>query len=130
MSPPVKLGILTSAYFFGRKFERVIELSDQISAEESVRQLQSIFSGRKLRFSWPRRGRGALLKPTSIAKDGMNRVMEIWFNEGRCVCARPLEQDIECEGFRKLGLRICATDEELRKDILTTQSACRKCVKT
>ena len=40
--------------------------------------------------------------------------MEIWFNEGD-VYARTNEQDIEREGFRKLGLRICATDEELKK---------------
>ncbi len=31
--PPVTLGMLMSSYFFGRKFERVIELSDQIPDE-------------------------------------------------------------------------------------------------
>jgi hypothetical protein len=40
--------------------------------------------------------------------------MEIWFNE-YLVFARTSEQDFEREAFRKLGLRICATEEELKK---------------
>ena len=52
-------------------------------------------------------------KADLIAKNG-EQVMEIWFNEGE-VFARTSEQDIEREGFRKLGLRICATEEELKK---------------
>ena len=65
-------------------------------------------------------------KADLIAKDG-EQVLEIWFNEGE-VFARTDEQDIEREGFRKLGLRICATDEELKK--FDTPKRLPECVKT
>ena len=42
--------------------------------------------------------------------------------------ARSTEQDIYREGFRKLGLRICATDEELKK--FDAPKRLPECVKT
>jgi hypothetical protein len=42
--------------------------------------------------------------------------------------ARTSEQDIEREGFRKLGLRICATEEELKK--FDNPKRLAECVKT
>ena len=65
-------------------------------------------------------------KADLIAKNG-EQVMEIWFNEGE-VFARTNEQDIEREGFRKLGLRICATEEELKK--FDNPKRLPECVKT
>ena len=65
-------------------------------------------------------------KADLIAKDG-EQVMEIWFNNGE-VFARTDEQDLEREGFRKLGLRICATDEELKK--FDAPKRLPECVKT
>jgi hypothetical protein len=53
--------------------------------------------------------------------------MEIWFNDGE-VFVRPSEQDIEREGFRKLGLRVCATEEELKK--FDNPKRLPECVKT
>ena len=115
---------LVPAYFFGRKFERVIELTDQIPEEN--------------RDAWPRFFRAASYaflgraedaeraKADLIAKNG-EQVMEIWFNDGE-VFARTNEQDIEREGFRKLGLRICATEEELKK--FDNPKRLPECVKT
>ena len=53
------------------------------------------------------------VKADLIAKNG-EQVLEIWVNTGE-VFARTIERDLEIEGFRKLGLRICATEEELKK---------------
>ena len=65
-------------------------------------------------------------KADLIAKKG-EQVLEIWWNDGE-VFARTDEQDIEREGFRKLGLRICATDEELKK--FNNPKRFPECVKT
>jgi hypothetical protein len=65
-------------------------------------------------------------KADLIAKNG-EQVLEIWFNTGE-VFARTNEQDMEREGFRKLGLRICATEEELKK--LDNPKRLPECVKT
>jgi hypothetical protein len=46
----------------------------------------------------------------------------------RCAYARTSEQDLDHEGFRKLGLRICATEEELKK--LDNPKRLPACVKT
>ena len=54
-------------------------------------------------------------------------MLELWFNNGD-VFARTDEQDIEREGFRKLGLRLCATEEELMK--FDNQKRLPECVKT
>jgi hypothetical protein len=40
--------------------------------------------------------------------------MEMWFNDGE-VFVRTKEEDVYREAFRKLGFRICATEEELKK---------------
>jgi adenylate cyclase len=109
--PKSQLRSLVTAYFFGRNFERAIGLTDQVPEENLD--------------AWPRLLRAASYaflgraedaeraKADLIAKDG-EQVMEIWFNEGDAF-ARTIERDLEREGFRKLGLRICATDEELKK---------------
>jgi predicted Zn-dependent protease len=109
--PPVTLGMLMSSYFFGRKFERVIELGERIPDE--TRDNGSRFL---LAASYAFLGRAQeaeRAKADLIAKSG-EQVMEIWLNEGERF-ARTTEQDTELEGFRKAGLRICATDEELKK---------------
>ena len=54
-------------------------------------------------------------------------MMEMWFNDGE-VFARTDEQDIEREGFHKLGLRICATEEELKK--FANPQRLPECIKT
>ncbi len=65
-------------------------------------------------------------KADLIAKNG-EQVMEIWFNDGE-VFARANEQEIQRDGFRKLGLRICATEEELKK--FDNPKRLPECVKT
>ena len=64
--PPTKLGYLMSAYFFGRKFERVIELSDQIPEESRSNSIDS-FGPQAMPFSAAPRTRSAP-KPTSSPK--------------------------------------------------------------
>ena len=122
--PRSLLRSLVPAYFFGRKFERTIGLTDQIPEEN--------------RDAWPRFYLAASYafldravdaeraKADLIAKDG-EQVMEMWFNDGE-VFARTTEQDLEREGFRKLGLRICATEEELKK--FDNPKRLPECVKT
>jgi TolB-like protein len=105
------LNSLVGAYFFGRKFERVIELSDQVP-EEIRTNYARFFRGASYAFLG-RAEDAERAKADLIAKNG-EQVLEIWFNEGE-VFARTNEQDLEREGFRKLGLRICATEEELKK---------------
>ena len=122
--PRARLGTLVSAYFFGRKFERAIEMSDQIP-EESRDKFTRFF--RAASYAFLGRAEDAeRAKADLIAKNG-EQVMEIWFNEGE-VFARTNEQDLEREGFRKLGLRICATEEELKK--FDNPKRLPECVKT
>jgi adenylate cyclase len=104
-------GFLATAYFFGRKFDRAIEVSDQIP-EESGSKFSRFFHAASYAFLG-RAKDAERAKANLIAKDG-EQVMEIWFNEIE-IFARTNEQDLEREGFRKLGLRICATEEELKK---------------
>ena len=108
---PGRRGQLLRSYFFGRKFERVLEVSDQIP-DESWDNFHRF--ARAASFAFLGRGEDAeRAKADLISKDG-EQVMEMWFNDGE-VFARTDEQDFEREGFRKLGLRICATDDELKK---------------
>ena len=122
--PRPRLGFLLNAYFFGRKFERVIGLSDPMP-EGSGSKFTRFF--RAASYAFLGRAEDAeRAKADLIAKDG-EQAMEIWFNEVEKF-ARSNEQDLEREGFRKLGLRICATDEELKK--FDNPKRLPECVKT
>ena len=122
--PPTRRGMLAITYFFGREFERAIEESDQIP-EETRNKFDRFFRAASYAFL----GRvedAARAKADLSAKKG-EQVMELWFNEGD-VFARAIEQDMEREAFRKLGLRICATEEELKK--YDNPKRLPECVKT
>jgi adenylate cyclase len=122
--PPTKLGYLMNAYFFGRKFDRVIELSNQIP--EETRDNSNRFL-RAASYAFLGRAEDAeRAKADLIAKNG-EQVEELWLNEGN-VFPRTIEQDFEREAFRKLGLRICATEEELKK--YDNPKRLPECVKT
>ena len=122
--PGSLLRSLVPSHFFGRKFERAIELTDQIPEENRDAQPRFI---RAASYALLGRAEDAeRAKADLIAKDG-EQVMEIWFNEGDGF-ARATEQDLEREGFRKLGLRICATEEELKK--YDNPKRLPECVKT
>jgi TolB-like protein len=109
--PPGRRDSLFPPYFFDRKFERTIEQVELIR-DESRESSDRFFLAASYAFLG-RTEDAERAKADLIAKNG-EQVMEIWFNEGE-VFARTSEQDIEREGFRKLGLRICATEEELKK---------------
>ena len=121
---PGRRAPLVNTYYFGRKFERAIEVGDQIP-EESRDKFNRFL--RAASYAFLGRAEDAeRAKADLITKNG-EQVLEIWFNDGE-VFARTNEQDIEREGFRKLGLRICATDEELKK--FDNPKRLPECVKT
>ena len=109
---PGRRAPLVNTYYFARKFERAIEVSDQIP-EESRDKFNRFLRAASYAFSRSRRGCWAAQEADLITKNG-EQVMEVWFNEGE-VFARTSEQDIEREGLRRLDLRIYATEEELKK---------------
>ena len=109
--PRPRLGFLVTAYFFGREFERAIVLSDQIP-EESQGKFSRFFGLQVMRFSVVARMRSAP-KLTSSRRTA-NRCSKYGSTPGE-VFARTNEQELEREGFGKLGLRICGTEEELKK---------------
>jgi TolB-like protein/class 3 adenylate cyclase len=122
--PTTRRGTLVSTYFLGRKFERTIETTDQIP-EESVDKFSRFM--RAASYAFLDRDKDAeRAKADLIAKNG-EQVEEIWLNEGQ-MYARTSEQDIEREGFHKLGLRVCATEEELKK--FDNPKRLPECVKT
>jgi predicted Zn-dependent protease len=122
--PPGRRGMLVPTYFLGRKLERAIALVDQIPEESRERSSRFM---RAASYAFLGRAEDAeRAKADLIAKNG-EQVMEMWFNTGE-VFARTSEQDLEQERFRKLGLRICATEEELKK--LDNPKRLPACVKT
>jgi adenylate cyclase len=122
--PRPRLGFLVTAYFFGREFERAIVLSDQIP-EESRGKFTRFFQAARYAFLG-RREDAERAKADLVAKN-CEQVLEIWFNTGE-VFARTNEQELEREGFGKLGLRICATEEELKK--FDNPKRLAECIKT
>src|SRR5262249_53937328 len=111
--PRDRLVAFVFTYFFGRKFQREIEVDDQIREENKhfftrfLRAASYAFLGRA--------EEAQRAKADLMAKDG-EQVMEIWTNEGWVFApAGQEEQELLREGFSKLGFRICATDEELKK---------------
>ena len=122
--PRGRLGAFVGTYFFGRKFERAIEVSDQITEEnrafwdQVLRAASYAFLGRT--------EEAERAKAELVAKDG-EQVLEIWVNNGQ-VYVRTTEQDLLREAFRKLGFRICATEEELKK--IDNPKRLPECVKT
>ena len=122
--PQGMLNDLAAPYFFSRQFKRTIELVDQIP-DQSIAFYSRFF--RAASYAYLGRSEEAKrAKDELVAKDG-EQVMELWFNDVE-VFARTEELDIEREGFRKLGLRICATAEELKK--FTNPKRLPECVKS
>jgi adenylate cyclase len=122
--PKSQLRSLVTAYFFGRNFERAVGLTDQVP-EENLDAGPRFFRAASYAFLG-RAEEAERAKADLIAKNG-EQVMEVWFNEGDAF-ARSIEQDLEREGFRKLGLRICATEEELKK--FDNPKRLPECIKT
>ena len=109
--PRTRFGLLVPSYFFMRKFERTIEITEQIPVESRNKFVQF---NRAASYAFLGRAEDAeRVKAELVAKHGP-QVFELWFNEGE-VFARKTEQDLDKDGFRKLGFRICANEEELKK---------------
>jgi tetratricopeptide (TPR) repeat protein len=109
--PRGRLGYFAMAYFLGRKFSRVIEVNDRTPEENKVWSTR--FAGAASYAFLGRPEEAQRAKADLVAKDG-EQVMEIWVNNGQ-LYQRTNEQDLLREAFRKLGFRICATEEELKK---------------
>ena len=123
-TPVSRWGMLVLPFFLDRKFERAIAVSDQIPDDHRDRLIR-LFRAASYAFLG-RADDAERAKADLIAKNG-EQVMEIWFNEGE-VFARTIEQDLEREAFRKLGFRICATEEELKK--IDNPKRLPECLKT
>jgi TolB-like protein/class 3 adenylate cyclase len=123
-TPPGRRNFLVMPYFFDRKFERAIEVSDQIPEEHRNKLVMFM---RAASYAFLGRAEDAeRAKADFIAKFG-DQAFEIFSNEGE-VFVRRKEEDIYREAFRKLGLRICATEEELKK--FDNPKRLPECVKT
>ena len=101
-----------------------IELSGQVP-EENRGVFSRFYSAASYAFL-DRAEEAQRTKADLIAKNG-EQVWEIWVNKGQ-VYARTNEQDLARRAFRKLGLRICATEEELKK--FENPKRLPECVKT
>jgi TolB-like protein/Flp pilus assembly protein TadD len=109
--PPATLGALKDAYFFTRRFDRAIEIVNAVP--ESSR---SPWARLLLAASYAMLGRtdeAAAAKANFIAKPGEPSA-EQWLNQG-LVFARPAEQGLFVEAFRRIGLPVCATAEQAAK---------------
>jgi len=115
---------LVAPYFYDRKFERAIEVADQVP-EEIRMKFDRCWRAASYAFLG-RNAEAQRAKADLVSKNG-EQVMELWRNEGQ-VFARTIEEDLLREGFRKLGFRICATEEELKK--FANPKRLPECVKT
>jgi tetratricopeptide (TPR) repeat protein len=109
--PRGRLGYFVGAYFFGRKFERALEISDQIPEQNNYAFNQFY---RAAGYAFLGRNEEAQRAKAVLVEKFGDQVLELWWNEGY-IFARTNEQDLLREGFRKLGPRICATEAELEK---------------
>ena len=100
---------LKEAYFFTRRFERVVEIITAVPESSRSRWARLFLAASYAMLA--RAEEATVAKATLIAKHG-ERSAEQWLNEG-AVFARSVEQDLFVAGFRKLGLPICAKPEEL-----------------
>ena len=98
-------------YFFARKFERAAALGEQIPEAARNPYVRTILAASYAMLGPSAEGDRA--KASLISRYG-EQVLEVWFNDGE-VFFRQTEQDLEREAFHKLGFRICATPEELKK---------------
>jgi hypothetical protein len=109
--PPGNKNALLEAYFYAQRFDRVIEVATSIPEE-----MRHKFAVLHLAMSYAYLGRtheAQATKAAFIARFGETRAEE-WLNEGQYY-ARQQEQDLFVNGFRKLGLPVCATGEYLAK---------------
>jgi tetratricopeptide (TPR) repeat protein len=121
--PPVTLSALTDPYFFGHRYEKVIQIITA-TPEES----RGLWTRLLLAASYAMTGeadRATAAKADFIAKHGV-RSAEMMINQG-FVFARSVEQDQFVDIFRKLGLPVCTTAEQLAK--LKDPKRLAKCVK-
>ena len=122
--PSHRRGWLVITYFLDRKFERAIEVSDQIP-EEHRNKIATFM--RAASYALLGRAEEAESAKSAFLAKFKDQSFETFFNEGE-VFARTKEADIYRDAFRALGLRICATDEELKK--FDNPKRLPECVKT
>jgi hypothetical protein len=121
--PPGNKNGLIEAYFYAQRFDRVIEVATSIPEE-----MRHVFSVLNLAMSYAYLGRiheAQTTKAAFIARFG-ETLAEQWLNEGQNY-ARQQEQDLFVNGYRRLGLPICAPDEYLAK--IVNPKRLQECVK-
>jgi TolB-like protein/class 3 adenylate cyclase/tetratricopeptide (TPR) repeat protein len=110
LPPGNKTGLLDS-YFHGRRFDRVVEITTSMP-EKTRGKWAWIFLAMSYAYL-DRTNEAEAAKSAYITRYGETSI-EQWLNEG-LVYLRQQEQDVFVDGFRKLGLPVCAADEYLAK---------------
>ena len=121
--PPGNKNGLLDSYFHGRRFDRVIEIATSMPEKSRGKWAWILLAMSYAYLDQTNEAEAA--KATYIAKFG-NASAEQWLNEGQNYL-RQQEQDVFVNGFRKLGLPICATEEYLAK--ITKPKRLPECVK-
>ena len=109
--PPATRGALKDTFFFGRRFERAIEIIEAIPELSRSRWASVVLAGSYAMLG--RADEAAKAKAALVAKQGETPA-EYWFNDGP-IFVGAAEQNLFVEAFRKLGLPICYTQEQLAK---------------
>jgi hypothetical protein len=109
--PPGNKNGLIEAYFYAERFGRVIEVATSIP--EEMRTKWTVFD-LAVSYAYLNQSKEAQnTKAAFIARFGETSA-EQWLNEGQNY-ARQQELDFFVNGFRKIGLPVCAPDEYLAK---------------
>jgi adenylate cyclase len=122
--PPATLGALKEPYFFGRHYDRVIEIINAVPEESRGMSARLLLAA-----SYAMTGqtdKATVAKAAFIAKHGV-RSAEMMINQG-FLFAQAAEQDQFLNIFRTLGLPICATADQIAK--IKDPKRLAECVKT
>jgi tetratricopeptide (TPR) repeat protein len=109
--PPGNRNGLIDAYFYARRFDRVIGIATSMPDETRARWTWIHLA---MSYAYLNRAKEAEgTKAAYIERFGETSA-EQWLNEGQ-VYARQQEQDLFVNGLQKLGMPICASAEYLTK---------------
>jgi TolB-like protein/class 3 adenylate cyclase/tetratricopeptide (TPR) repeat protein len=109
--PPGNKNGLLDSYFHGRRFDRVVEITTSMPEKSRGKWAWIALA---MSYAYLDRTKEAeAAKAAYITRYGETSI-EQWLNEG-VVYLRQQEQNVFVDGYRKLGLPICAPDEYLAK---------------
>jgi adenylate cyclase len=100
---------IKDAYFFTRQFERTVELMEPVPDESRSRMSRLVLAAS---YAFLGRAEEAEAAKALFVRRYGEPSAELWLNQGFSF-ARQRERDLFVDSFRKLGLPICATPEDL-----------------